>query len=124
MYNNIEYFKKNGVKKFVDIGLLLDNAKILKGGCLVSDNSFHLEENPQVFINRCSCLIEEGGLFLLSDTVVDKLDAVTNTNEFFKNKLHRRFYRVEEIIDFTKHFFKLDFFSREGDQAIFIFVKL
>lgn len=124
MNNNIEYFKKNKIIKFINMNLDSENIKIHKGECLVSENIFHMEQKPQEYINRCSCIIEEGGLFLLSDKIVDKFDAVANTDEFFKNPIHRRFYRVEEIIDFTKDFFKLEYFSREGAQATFIFMRL
>lgn len=126
MFKEIEYLRERNTKTFIDISMYrkLDfNVIVTAGECLVSDGALHFMENPRAYLAKCADSAEKNGLFLLADTLVDRSDAETNAAQYFANPNHRRFYTVEEIIDFTKDFFRLEAFVRKGGKCFFIFAK-
>lgn len=127
MIKNNLYLKKHKIKEIFDISAFRNcdfQASVLKNGCLVSENVFHYLQDPKAYIQKCASCIEGGGLFLLMDCVTDLYDGIINADEYFQDSEHRRFYRVEEVLDMTKAFFRLELFARENESAVFIFSKI
>lgn len=126
MFKDIEYLRERNTKTFIDISMYRKpefKVMVTAGECLVSDDALHFMEDPRGYIAKCAASAEKNGLFLLADTIVDKDDAAINADQYFKDPNHRRFYTVAEIIDFSKDFFRLEFFVRKGGKCFFIFTK-
>lgn len=123
----LKYLPADKNFRFTDISEFGDgntDLEIKEDGCLVSNGLFHFAPNPYKYVEECFLLMDKNAYFLLIDKIVDVDDAQKNTSAYFQNSNHRRYYRVEEIIDFTKEYFRMEYFCRCADDGLFLFKKI
>lgn len=126
MFKDIEFLRERNTNIFIDISMYRKpdfEVTVTQGECLVCDGVLHFVEDPYKYVEKCAASAEKNGLFLLVDKIVDTDDAETNAAEFFHDREHRRYYTVEEILDFTKDFFILEYFVRKNGKCFFIFIR-
>ncbi|MDT3694192.1 MAG: hypothetical protein ROM03_07245 [Mucispirillum sp.] len=91
-------FKKD--KQIVD--KYIDNYHIHKNNIYLLRYKLSIQDNPKEFLKDFFKDIEQGSVVVITETIVYDEDAYVNAAASQVLSKHRRFYTVNEILDFIK----------------------
>ena len=80
----------------------IDNYHLHKNNIFLLRYKLHTHDNPKEFINAFFAGIESGNVAVITEAIVYDEDAYLNAAAAQMDDKHRRFYTINEILDFTK----------------------
>ena len=98
----------NKDKQIVD--KYIDNYHIHKNNVYILRYKLSVQDNPKEFLNDFFQNIELGSVIVITETIVYDEDAYLNAATAQVYDKHRRFYTVNEILDFIKDYARLSYF--------------
>lgn len=98
----------NKDKQIVD--KYIDNYHIHKNNVYILRYKLSVQDNPKEFLNDFFQNIEQGSVIVITETIVYDEDAYLNAAAAQVYDKHRRFYTVNEILDFIKDYARLSYF--------------
>lgn len=98
----------NKDKQIVD--KYIDNYHIHKNNIYLLRYKLSIQDNPKEFLKDFFKDIEQGSVVVITETIVYDEDAYVNAAASQVLSKHRRFYTVNEILDFIKDEARLSYF--------------
>lgn len=98
----------NKDKQIVD--KYIDNYHIHKNNIYLLRYKLSIQDNPKEFLQDFFKDIEQGSVVVITETIVYDEDAYVNAAAAQVYSRHRRFYTVNEILDFIKDDARLSYF--------------
>lgn len=95
----------------------IDNYHLHKNNIFLLRYKLHTHDNPKEFINAFFAGIESGNVAVITEAIVYDEDAYLNAAAAQMDDKHRRFYTINEILDFTKEYANLNFFLNFTEEV-------
>lgn len=95
----------------------IDNYHLHKNNIFLLRYKLHTHDNPKEFINEFFAGIESGNVAVITEAIVYDEDAYLNAAAAQMDDKHRRFYTINEILDFTKEYANLNFFLNFSEEV-------
>lgn len=95
----------------------IDNYHLHKNNIFLLRYQLHTNDNPKEFINEFFAGIESGNVAVITEAIVYDEDAYLNAAVSQIDDKHRRFYTINEILDFTKEYADLKFFLNFTEEV-------
>ncbi len=88
----------------------IDNRNIHKNDIYLLRYKLSTQNNPKEFLTNYLKDIKSNSVVVITDAIVYDEDAYLNAAVAYADNKHRRFYTVNEILDITKEYARLNFF--------------
>lgn len=95
----------------------IDNYHLHKNNIFLLRYKLHTHDNPKEFLKDFLKGIDTGNVAVVTEAIVYDEDAYLNAAVSQIDDNHRRFYTINEILDFTKEYADLKFFLNFTEEV-------
>lgn len=95
----------------------IDNYHLHKNNIFLLRYKLHTHNNPKEFIKDFFTGLDSGNVAVITESIVYDEDAYLNAAVSQIDDKHRRFYTINEILDFTKEYANLNFFLNFTEEV-------
>lgn len=109
----------NFIKDKQIVDKYVEDCHIDKTDMYFSRHKLSARSNPKEFFEDFFKNIKSGSVTAITEIIVYDEDAYLNAAAAQADDKHRRFYTVNEILDMTKEYAKLDYFINFKEEVLF-----